>query len=104
MRIRIEDDSLIARALRYAGEQEGMDAEAMKARMLALVPVLLSELGDAELAATATSAVTELVEAGAPLSLVITAPTPLPIVAIAGAMQSNPASIIQSLDIEIGNQ
>ncbi len=101
--VRFEDDSIIARGFELAGSAQGVEGAAMQARALAMVPVVLSELGDAALAATATEAVTALVEDGAPLTIAITAPVPLPIVAIAASFESNPASILEALEIEVSN-
>ena len=102
--IRFEDDSIIARGLELAGSAQGIDGAAMRVRALAMVPVVVSELGDAALAAQVTEAVTALVENGAPLSVAVTAPVPLPLVAIAASFEANPASILEALEIGVSNR
>lgn len=98
---RFEDDSIVERGMEFAGAEQGVPPETVRAQILAIVPVALAELGDAELAASATEAVSQLLENGAPMAVSVIAPAPLPIVALGMSLQGNPASILDALEIEV---
>lgn len=100
---RFDDDSLVERGVAFGAEEQDITPEAMRAQLLALVPIALGQLGDAELAAEANQAVSQLIENGTPIALSVVAPAPLPLVAMGMSMQGNPASILGALEIEIDN-
>ncbi|MEM1378396.1 MAG: hypothetical protein AAGG69_13505, partial [Pseudomonadota bacterium] len=100
--LRFDDDGVVERGIAVAAEEEGIGYDAMELRLKGLVPVIAAELDDVELAAEIANAVTAVIDNGAAISLRIAASTPLPIVALNGAL-NNPASIPQLFDIEVAN-
>ena len=101
---RFVDKSIVERGIGLAAGQQGMEPEAMKQIAKATVPALLAQLGDPELVGRASEAVGAVIDRGLPLTLMVSTPTPLPIVAIVTAAQGNPASIASLLEIEITNE
>lgn len=100
---RFDDASIVERGIALAAAQQDVSPEAIRAQLSAIVPVMLAELGDAELAAEATAAIGQLVDNGTPLALSAVAPAPVPLVALGMSMRANPASIVDALEIEVSN-
>lgn len=100
---RYDDDSLVERGIALAARDQDVSREAIRAQLLAMVPILASELGDVELAANATAAFSQLIENGTPVVLSMAAPAPLPLVAMAMSLQNDPLAVLGALDIEVGN-
>lgn len=100
---RFDDASIVERGVALAAAEQDVSPEAIRAQLSAIVPVMLAELGDAELAARATAAIGQLVDNGTPVALSIGAPSPVPLVALGMSMRSNPASIVEALEIDVTN-
>ncbi|MEL6437378.1 MAG: hypothetical protein AAFP99_11360, partial [Pseudomonadota bacterium] len=90
--INFDDEGIVERGINIAAREEGLSYDAMELRLKGVIPVLLSELDDVQLASKAADALTAVLENGAGLTLRAVAPTPLPIAAIASAAE-NPASL-----------
>lgn len=104
LNLRYDDSSLVDRGFEFAARQQGTDAANMKAQFQGLLPIMLSQVAiDPELTANVAAAVKGLIEDGKALKVSAVAATPLPVVALGTAMQSDPASILKSLQIEVGN-
>lgn len=104
LNVEFEDQSIVERGLGFAAQMNNTDPETMKAQLFAITPVVLGQFGAAELAADVNAALRGVVENGSKLVAIAAPATPLPIVSLGSLAQSNPAALISSLNISVGNQ
>ncbi len=102
--VEFEDQSIVERGLGFAAAANGTDVETIKAQAFALAPVVLGQVGAAELAADVTAAMRGVIENGSKLVASAAPVTPLPLVSLGSLAQSDPAALIQSLNVTVGNQ
>lgn len=98
------DQSIVERGLGFAAQMNNTDPETMKAQLFAITPVILGQFGAAELAADVNAALRGVVENGSKLVAVAAPATPLPLVSLGSLAQTDPAALIQSLNLSVGNQ
>ncbi|MEN0002193.1 MAG: hypothetical protein AAF940_15040, partial [Pseudomonadota bacterium] len=99
--LRYEDAGAVERAIVANASQEGLGYEAMELRWKGMVPVLLSELDDAELAGEIADALTAVIERGAPFAISATAMPPLPLAALSA---SRPAALARLFEFQVENR
>lgn len=99
-----EDQSIVERGLGFAAQMNNTDPETMKAQLFAITPIVLGQFGAAELAADVNAALRGVVENGSKLIATAAPTTPLPLISLGSLAQSDPAALIQSLNVSVGNQ
>ncbi|MEM9574676.1 MAG: hypothetical protein AAF870_05545, partial [Pseudomonadota bacterium] len=104
LEVEFEDQSIVDRGLGVAASMNGTDPETMKAQLFAITPVILGQFGAANLAADVNAALRGVLENGSKLIASATPATPLPLVSLGSLAQSDPAALIQSLNVSVGNQ
>ena len=104
LEMEFEDQSIVERGLNVAAQMNNTDPEAMKAQIFAIIPIMLGQFGAADLAADVTASMRGVMENGSKLIATATPATPLPIVSLGSLAQSDPAALIQSLNVSVGNQ
>jgi hypothetical protein len=100
--IRFDDDSLTGKVLELVGKMQGISAQDVANQAKALLPMGLAQLGNAELTAMVTAAVSKFLDD--PKSLEIAAepasPTPFALI-MAGAMAPNPVDLVTTLGVKV---
>ncbi len=102
--LEFEDQSIVERGLGFAAAANGTDVDTIKAQAFALAPVMLGQIGAAELAADVTAAMRGVIDSGSKLVASAAPVTPLPLVSLGSLAQSDPAALIQSLNVSVGNR
>ena len=102
--LEFEDQSIVDRGLGFAAQMNNTDPETMKAQLFAIAPVVLGQFGGAELAADVNAALRGVVENGSKLIVTAAPATPLPLISLGSLAESNPAALIESLNVSVGNQ
>jgi hypothetical protein len=100
--IRFDDDSLTQKVLEFVGQMQGISAQDVANQAKAIVPMGLAQLGNAELTAMVTEAVSKFLDD--PQSIEISAepasPTPFALI-MAGAMAPNPVDLVNTLGVKV---
>ena len=100
-RIHFYDDTLTSKVLEFAAQQQGARARDVANQAKAMVPFMMMQIGDQQLTAQATTAVSAFLDN--PGNLVVSAKPPAPVpfaLLMAGAM-SAPQSLPQTLGVAI---
>lgn len=104
LELEFEDQSIVERGLGFAAQMNNTDTETMKAQLFAITPIVLGQFGAASLAADVNAALRGVLENGSKLMATAAPATPLPLVSLGSLAQSDPAALIQSLNVSVGNQ
>lgn len=100
--IRFDDDSLTGKVLDYVAAQQNMKASDIANQAKAIVPFLMAQLNNPELAAQVTAAITAYLDD--PQSIEISAEPDQPVpfaVIMAGAMSPSPQDLVKTLGVSI---
>ena len=104
LELEFEDQSIVERGLVFAALMINTDPETMKAQLFAMTPIVLGQFGAAELAADVNAALRGVLENGSKLIATAVPAAPLPLVSLGSLAQSNPAALIESLNVSVGNK
>ncbi len=100
-RIHFYDDTLTEKALEFVASQQGARARDVANQAKAMVPFMMMQLGDQNLTAQTSAAVSTFLDN--PQSLIITAepPAPVPFAMIMAGAMSAPQSLLQTLAVGV---
>lgn len=100
--IRFDDDSITGKVLEYVAAQQGVKPADLANQAKAILPILLGQLGNAELTAQATQAVSAYLDDPKSIEVSAEPAEPVPFALImAGAMSPTPQDLIKTLAVTI---
>ncbi|MEO1701713.1 MAG: hypothetical protein AAFR71_06620 [Pseudomonadota bacterium] len=100
--ITLTDASLTNKLLEFAGQQQGTNAEGMKAFAKGMLPLGLAQLQSPEFAAKATAEIGSFLDNPGTLVIEAQPAQPIPVMQLAAPMMSgNPALLIEALALDI---
>ncbi|MEM1378062.1 MAG: hypothetical protein AAGG69_11820 [Pseudomonadota bacterium] len=103
--ITITDASLTNKVLDFAGQQQGTNAEGMKAFAKGMLPLGLAQLNAPAFAAEATAAIGQFLDNPGKLVLEAKPSAAIPVMQLAGpVMSGNPAQLIEALSVTIRSE
>lgn len=99
--VRFDDDSVTNKVLEYVGKQQGMSAKDIANQAKAIVPFMLMELNNPELAAQVTAAVTAYLDNPKSLEIAAKPASPVPFALLAASGMSNPKELPKTLGLTV---
>jgi len=99
--VRFDDDSVTNKVLEYVGKQQGMSAKDIANQAKAIVPFMLMELNNPELAAQVTAAVTAYLDNPKSLEIAAKPASPVPFALLAANGMSNPKELPKTLGLTV---
>ncbi|WP_183261872.1 hypothetical protein [Aminobacter niigataensis] len=99
--VRFDDDSVTNKVLEYIGKQQGMSAKDIANQAKAIVPFMLMELNNPELAAQVTAAVTAYLDNPKSLEIAAKPASPVPFALLAASGMSNPKELPKTLGLTV---
>ena len=99
--VRFEDDSLTGKVLAYVAGQQGASAADIVNQAKAVVPFMLAQLNDPELAAQATAAVGAFLDAPKSIEIALAPASPVPFAQIMAGAMSNPTALTKTLGVKV---
>jgi hypothetical protein len=99
MSIRFDDASITGKTLDFVAKMSGQPKEALVAQVKGMTPLMVMQLGDAELSTSVSNAVSAFMDN--PKSLEIKTGAPVPFSQIVAAATTNPMSIVQMFKLQV---
>ncbi|GAA4111315.1 hypothetical protein GGR00_002198 [Aminobacter aganoensis] len=99
--VRFDDDSVTNKVLEYVGKQQGMSAKDIANQAKAIVPFLLMELNNPELATQVTAAVTAYLDDPKSIEIAAKPASPVPFALLAASGMSNPKDLPKTLGLTV---
>ncbi|MDH6266735.1 hypothetical protein M2360_002131 [Rhizobium sp. SG_E_25_P2] len=99
--IRFEDAGITAKALEYAGKQQGVDGAQFAQSLKGMAPMMLTQLNAPDLQAQISSAINAYLDNPKSLEISATPGQPLPVPQIMGAAMGNPADLAKTLNVQV---
>jgi len=99
--VRFDDAGITAKALDYAGKQQGVDGKQFAQSLKGMLPMLLSQMKMPELEQQISTAVNAYLDDPKSLEVSSEPAQPLPFPQIMGAAMGNPADVAKTLNVQI---
>ncbi|MBE1203473.1 hypothetical protein [Aminobacter carboxidus] len=99
--VRFDDDSVTNKVLEYLGKQQNMTAKDIANQAKAIVPFLMMELNNPELATQVTAAVTAYLDAPKSIEIAAKPASPVPFALLAASGMSNPKDLPKTLGLTV---
>ncbi|MBB1248071.1 hypothetical protein [Rhizobium sp. G21] len=99
--IRFEDAGITAKALDYAGKQQGVDGKQFAQSLKGMAPMMLAQLNIPDLQAQISSAINAYLDDPKSIEVSATPGQPLPVPQIMGAAMGNPADLAKTLNVQV---
>lgn len=99
--IAFTDDSLTSKVLEYVAGQQGMSAGDIANQAKAILPFALAQLGDPDLTAKITEAVSTFLDDPQSLRITAAPPAPVPFALIAAGAMSAPKELTKTLGVTV---
>jgi hypothetical protein len=99
--IRFDDAGITAKALEFAGKQQGVDGKQMAESVKGMMPMMLGSLNMPDLQKQIESAVGAYLDDPKSLTVSATPAQPLPAPQIMGAVMGDPANLVKTLNVQI---
>lgn len=99
--IAFDDDSLTSKVLEYVAAQQNMSTSDVANQAKAILPFALAQLGDADLTATITKAVSTFLDNPQSLRITAAPPAPVPFALIAAGAMSAPKELTKTLGVTV---
>lgn len=99
--INFEDDSLTNRVLDYTAKSQGTNRDTLANQVKAIVPFMLAQLNNPELATAASQAVNTFIDNPKSLRIAAAPASPVPFALIMAHAMSNPQELTKTLAVEV---
>lgn len=99
--IRFDDDTLTTKALDYVAQQQRQKPADIANQAKAIVPIMLAQLGNAELSMAAGQAVTKYLDDPKSLEIVAQPPQPVPFAQIMAGAMAAPQELTKTLAVTV---
>jgi hypothetical protein len=99
--VRFDDDSVTNKVLEYLGKQQNMTGKDIANQAKAIVPFLMMELNNPELATQVTAAVTAYLDAPKSIEIAAKPASPVPFALLAASGMSNPKDLPKTLGLTV---
>lgn len=99
--IRFDDAGITAKALDFAGKQQGVDGKQMAASVKAMLPMLLAQANMPDLQKQVESAVGAFLDDPKSLTVSANPAQPLPAPQIMGAAMGDPTALVKTLNVQV---
>jgi len=99
--IRFDDAGITAKALEFAGKQQGVDGKQMAASVKAMLPMLLAQANMPDLQKQVEAAVGAYLDDPKSLTVSANPAQPLPAPQIMGAAMGDPAALVKTLNVQV---
>ncbi|WP_137157860.1 hypothetical protein [Rhizobium sp. FKL33] len=99
--IRFDDAGITAKALDYAGKQQGVDGKQFAQSLKGMAPMMLAQLNIPDLQAQISSALNAYLDNPKSIEVSATPAQPLPVPQIMGAAMGNPADLAKTLNVQV---
>ena len=99
--ISFEDDSLTNRVLDYTAKSQGTNRDTLANQVKAIVPFMLAQLNNPELATAASQAVNTFIDNPKSLRIAAAPASPVPFALIMAHAMSNPQELTKTLAVEV---
>lgn len=99
--IRFEDAGITAKALEYAGKQQGVDGKQFAQSLKGMAPMMLAQLNIPELQTQISTAINAYLDNPKSIEVSATPAQPLPAPQIMGAAMGNPADLVKTLNVQV---
>ncbi len=99
--IAFDDDSLTGKVLEYVAEQQNMSTSDVANQAKAILPFALAQLGDPDLTAKITQAVSTFLDDPQSLRITAAPPAPVPFALIAAGAMSAPKELTKTLGVTV---
>ncbi len=96
-----DDDSLTGKVLEYVAAQQGMSTSDVANQAKAILPFVLAQLGDPDLTAKITQAVSAFLDDPQSLRITAAPPAPVPFALIAAGAMSAPKELTKTLGVTV---
>jgi hypothetical protein len=99
--IRFDDAGITAKALDYAGKQQGVDGKQFAQSLKAMAPMMLAQLNIPDLQAQISTALNAYLDNPKTIEVSATPAQPLPVPQIMGAAMGNPADLAKTMNVQV---
>ena len=99
--IRFDDAGITAKALEFAGKQQGVDGKQMAASLKGMLPMMLGQMNMPDLQKQIEGAVNAYLDDPKSLMVSATPAQPLPAPQIMGAAMGDPANLVKTLNVQV---
>lgn len=99
--IRFDDAGITAKALEFAGKQQGVDGKQMAESVKGMLPMMLGQLNMPDLQKQIESAVNAYLDDPKSLTVSANPAQPLPAPQIMGAAMGDPANLVKTLNVQV---
>lgn len=99
--IRFDDAGITAKALDYAGKQQGVDGKQFAQSLKGMAPMMLAQMNIPELQAQISSALNAYLDDPKSIEVSAAPAQPLPVPQIMGAAMGNPADLAKTLNVQV---
>ena len=99
--IRFDDAGITAKALDFAGKQQGVDGKQMAQSLKGMLPMMLGSMNMPDLQKQIEAAVNTYLDDPKSLTVSATPDQPLPAPQIMGAAMGDPANLVKTLNVQI---
>ncbi|MGV3552422.1 hypothetical protein [Rhizobium sp.] len=100
-KIRFDDAGITAKALDFAGKQQGVDGPQMATSLKAMMPMMLGAMNMPDLQKQIETAVNAYLDDPKSLTVSATPDQPLPAPQIMGAAMGDPANLVKTLNVKV---